>query len=116
MNFNWNINSMTFRAGLQVINSAGRARNNRRQRSTSGTNSSFGTGSTTLNQPTAPNRITTKPTMLTARLVTNPASSRARPKAVTKGHGVGAGTSIVLRSHVLCSSGRIIFHPSRPIT
>src|SRR6266545_2569155 len=63
-------------------------------RSTS-TNSSCGTGNTLRNQPTAPRNKTRKPMTLTAELVTRPAKINARPKAVTKGHGVGAGTSMM---------------------
>src|ERR1044072_125418 len=74
------------------------------------TSSSFGTGNTSRNQPTAPKRITSKPTMLTARLVTNPANRRARPKDVTNGHGVGAGTSMLLDPSDWYSPGPI-FHP-----
>src|ERR1044071_9329767 len=75
------------------------------------TGSYFGTGKTLRKQPHAPKRITTKPTMLTARLVTNPANRRARPNEVTNGHGVGAGTSMVFEPSDWYSSGRIFHSP-----
>src|ERR1043165_6179236 len=75
------------------------------------TSSSFGTGNTSRNQPTAPKRITTKPTTLTARLVTRPANRRARPKDVTNGHAVDAGTSMVFELSDRYSSGRIFHSP-----
>src|SRR4030095_1155997 len=57
------------------------------------TNSSCGTVNTLRNHPTAPRNKTSSPTTLTAKLVTKPAKMRVSPKAVTSGHGVGAGTS-----------------------
>src|ERR1041384_8348074 len=75
------------------------------------TSPSFGTGNTSRNQPTAPKRITTKPTTLTARLVTNPVNRRARPNEVTNGHGVGAGTSMLFELSDRYSSHGIFHSP-----
>src|SRR6266542_545294 len=67
------------------------------------------TGNTLRNQPTAPANKTTSPTTLTAKLVTKPAKMSARPKAVTKGHGVEAGISLILSDLIALSCSDIIF-------
>src|SRR5208283_4776693 len=51
-------------------------------------------GKTSRNQPMQPARESTAPRRLTDRLVTRPANIKVKPKAKTKGHAVGAGTSI----------------------
>src|ERR1700730_850260 len=56
----------------------------------------------------APQSTTTNPTTLTARLVTSPATNRARPNAVTNGQGVGAGTSIISGVSALSDSDSIV--------
>src|ERR1700682_2739066 len=51
-------------------------------------------GRTLRNQPTAPASAKTTPRKLTEAAVTNPADTKVKPKAITIGHAVGAGTSI----------------------
>src|ERR1043165_2264228 len=109
MNCNGNVDAMTFCTGLRCAALRVERTNIGAGVVAIATSSSFGTGNTSRNQPTAPKRITTKPTMLTARLVTNPAHRRARPNEVTNGHGVGAGTSMLFELSDRYSS-RGIFH------
>src|SRR6266511_3649778 len=62
-----------------------------------GTHSVLSTGSTSRNQPIAPRSARISPATLTTTCVTNPAHRSVSPKAVTIGHGVGAGVSIRFR-------------------
>src|SRR5215469_5089338 len=61
---------------------------------TTGTVTSCSCGKTSRNQPMHPARESTAPSKLTEKLVTRPANNKVHPKARTKGHAVGAGTSI----------------------